>query len=88
MPRFITQDDGHAMILRSTLVIISAFFLVSLMACDAENNPTTMKGRTITPARLPKIHPDRSSEPLFYPCPAPAQPRLTGEGRRYSCHRT
>ena len=29
--------------------------MVSLMACDAENNP--MKGRTITPARLPKIQP-------------------------------
>ncbi len=27
------------------------------MACDPENNLTTMKGRTITPARLPKIHP-------------------------------
>lgn len=57
MPRFITQDDGHAMILRSTLVIISAVFVASLMACDPENNPTTMKGRTITPARLPKVQP-------------------------------
>ena len=35
------------------------FFILfaSLMACDPENNPTTMKGRTITPARLPKVQP-------------------------------
>ena len=38
-------------------VVILVTLVASLMACDAENNPTTMKGRTITPARLPKIHP-------------------------------
>ena len=38
-------------------VVILISLMMSLVACDAENNPTTMKGRTITPARLPKIHP-------------------------------
>ena len=33
--------------------------ILSLVACDPENNPTTMKGRTITPARLPKVQPVR-----------------------------
>ena len=41
--------------LPQALILIS--LMMSLVACDAENNPTTMKGRTITPARLPKIHP-------------------------------
>ena len=45
---------GHPMT-GVSLILIS--LMMSLMACDAENNPTTMKGRTITPARLPKIHP-------------------------------
>ena len=40
---------------RSVLLGLSLF--LSLVACDAENNPTTMKGRTITPARLPKVQP-------------------------------
>lgn len=38
---------------------IPFIIFVSLMACDPENNPTTMKGRTITPARLPKVQPVR-----------------------------
>jgi len=41
--------------LPQALILVS--LVASLLACDAENNPTTMKGRTITPARLPKIHP-------------------------------
>ena len=41
----------------TTFRFILISIMVSLVACDAENNPTTMKGRTITPARLPKIHP-------------------------------
>lgn len=41
----------HALILGS--------LILSLVACDPENNPTTMKGRTITPARLPKVQPVR-----------------------------
>ena len=40
---------------RSVLLGLPLF--ASLMACDPENNPTTMKGRTITPARLPKVQP-------------------------------
>ena len=40
-----------------TLILFS--FFASLVACDPENNPTTMKGRTITPARLPKVQPVR-----------------------------
>ena len=39
-----------------TPAFILISIMVSLVACDAENNPTTMKGRTITPASLPKIH--------------------------------
>ena len=39
-------------------VILFSFF-ASVVACDPENNPTTMKGRTITPARLPKVQPVR-----------------------------
>ncbi len=38
-------------------VLLGLTLLLSLMACDPENNPTTMKGRTITPARLPKVQP-------------------------------
>lgn len=39
-------------------VLLGLTLLTSLLvACDAENNPTTMKGRTITPARLPKVQP-------------------------------
>ena len=40
-------------------VLLGLTLLTSLMACDPENNPTTMKGRTITPARLPKVQPVR-----------------------------
>ena len=40
-------------------VLLGLTLLLSLVACDPENNPTTMKGRTITPARLPKVQPVR-----------------------------
>ncbi len=39
------------------LILGAWVMLAGLIACDAENNPTTMKGRTITPARLPKVQP-------------------------------
>ena len=38
---------------------IPFIIFASVVACDPENNPTTMKGRTITPARLPKVQPVR-----------------------------
>ena len=40
-------------------VLLGLTLLLSLVACDPENNPTTMKGRTITPAGLPKVQPVR-----------------------------
>lgn len=40
-------------------LILGSLIFASLMACDPENNPTTMKGRTITPATLPKVQPVR-----------------------------
>ena len=62
---------SHALILVSRLT--------SLMACAPENNPTTMKGRTITPARLPKV------QPMTLPkVPASVREQLTGTtGRRH-----
>ena len=43
------------LMLPHALILVAC--LTSLVACDPENNPTTMKGRTITPARLPKVQP-------------------------------
>ena len=76
--------------LPQALILIS--LMMSLVACDAENNPTTMKGRTITPARLPKIHPmtlpkvpasvreQLSGTPGRTPAPAAAAPSPSTQG--------
>lgn len=60
--------------------LILLILLASLMACDAEDNPTNMKGRTITSARLPKI------QPMTLPkIPAGVREQLAGtNGRRRS----
>ena len=56
---------------------IPFIILASLMACDPENNPTTMKGRTITPARLPKVQPVRLPK-----VPESVREQLTGTNSR------
>ena len=60
MTRFLRNLIGQRgkilLMLPHALTLVS---LTSLMACDPENNPTTMKGRTITPATLPKVQPVR-----------------------------
>ena len=60
------------------LILGAWVMLAGLMACDPENNPTTMKGRTITPARLPKV------QPMTVPkIPAGVREQTTGtNGRR------
>ena len=73
-------------------VVILVTLVASLLACDPENNPTTMKGRTITPARLPKIHPmtlpkvpasvreQLSGTPGRTPAPATTRPSSLTQG--------
>ena len=59
-------------------VLACVAVLVGLMACDSEtDNPTNMKGRTITPARLPRI------QPLTLPkVPASVREQLAGTNGR------
>ena len=62
------------------LTLGALVIVTGLMACDSEtDNPTNMKGRTITPARLPRI------QPLTLPkVPASVREQLAGTNGRTS----